>query len=341
MSARILVVGAGAIGGVAAAHLRRAGHDVTVLDAAAEHVARINAEGLEVDDLGLSGDTRRVALPAVTSAADLTGRFDFAFITIKSTAIGAALTPLADTGLVETFVSLGNGLVHDRISDIVGQHRLLVGLVEWGATNVGPGRLRQTTRAPMIVGAPDGGPHDRVTEAAEIMAAITDDVVQAADITGWIWSKLLLNSTMSGLGVVGGMVYREIAADPLGRELAFRLWREGFETAAALGVELGEVVGVDPADLVFSGAPTRAAESGLDRIVERIGAVKASMWQDVERGLKTEVEVINGGVVAAAGRIGRSAPLNDAVVDIVHGYERGAGSPGWLSLACVVSAVER
>jgi 2-dehydropantoate 2-reductase len=60
----------------------------------------------------------------------------------------------------------------------------------------------------------------------------------------------------------------------------------------------------------------------------RAAPTKASMLQDLERGARTEVDVINGGVVATAERLGLSAPLNRQVVAIVHDYERGAGSPG-------------
>ena len=62
-------------------------------------------------------------------------------------------------------------------------------------------------------------------------------------------------------------------------------------------------------------------------MIGHAGATRASMLQDIERGVRTEVDVINGGVVATAQKIGASAPRNATIVDIVQGYERGESSP--------------
>ena len=154
MTDRILVVGAGAIGGVTAAHLARAGHDVTTLDANVEHSALLVSPGLILEEP--SGNTSTTPIRAVTDVSQLDGPFDFALITVKSLAIRAAITPLVDKDLVDTYVSLGNGLVQDVVESVVGRDRLIVGLVEWGATNLGPGHLRRTTEAPMVVGELSG-----------------------------------------------------------------------------------------------------------------------------------------------------------------------------------------
>ena len=118
MTDRILVVGAGAIGGVTAAHLARAGHDVTTLDANVEHSALLVSPGLILEEP--SGNTSTTPIRAVTDVSQLDGPFDFALITVKSLAIRAAITPLVDKDLVDTYVSLGNGLVQDVVESVVG-----------------------------------------------------------------------------------------------------------------------------------------------------------------------------------------------------------------------------
>ncbi len=88
---RMLVVGAGAIGGVIAAKLARAGHDVTALDANPEHVTRLKSPGLRLDELGTPSV---VAIPAVAGMAGLRGPFDFALLTVKAPFLEPVLTGL-------------------------------------------------------------------------------------------------------------------------------------------------------------------------------------------------------------------------------------------------------
>ena len=334
---RVLVVGACAIGGVVAAKLARAGHDVTALDANREHVARLTSPGLRLDELGVPSV---VPVPAVSDMAVLRGPFDFALLTLKAPYLEPVLTGLVSRGLVRTFVSLGNGLIQPRIAAITGPERLITGVVEWGATNIGPGHVAQTTRAPIILGrsgrgGPDPGGLDPSGQLADILAAAAPTVV-VADINGHVWAKLLLNSTFSGLGAVSGLTYEQVAAEPPGEWLAYRLWTEGYDVACAAGVRPGEVAGIRPADLaVHADADLPRAAGALAALLSRLGPTKASMSQDLERGSPTEVDVINGAVVAQAAALGRTAPLNQRVVELVHECERGARRPGRDTLAAL------
>src|SRR5829696_6836215 len=184
----VLVVGAGAIGGVTAAKMKGGVRRVSVLDANTEHVERMRNPGLLLDELG---EERRVRLDAHADPSDLEGPFDFALVTLKAPHLEAALVPLVERGLAETFVSLGNGLVLDRIASIVGDGNLVVGTVEWGATNLGAGHLARTTRAPFVIGEPDGETKDRTRLLANALETVAD-VRITENIGGQVWSKLLV-----------------------------------------------------------------------------------------------------------------------------------------------------
>ncbi len=325
VEASVLVVGAGAIGGITAARMFGGVRRVAVLDANREHVGRMRGPGLLVDDLG---EERAVRLEAHADPAALDGPFDFALVTVKAPHLEAALTPLVERGLANTYVSLGNGLVQERVAGIVGEERLVVGTVEWGATNLGPGRLARTTRAPFVVGELDGGVRERTRRLAEVLRTVSE-VRLTENIRGQVWSKLLVNSAFSGLGTVSGLLYREVVSDPDGREAALALWREGYDVGMAQGLNLEEVVGVEPEALVARGPEDRErAEETLAVAMGMVGATKASMLQDLERGLKTEVDVINGGVVEKGREHGVPTPLNERVVGLVHAMERGEREPG-------------
>ena len=321
----MLVVGAGAIGGVTAAMITEAGIRVAVLDANEEHVARMRAPGLLVDDLG---EEKRVRLDAHADPDNLSGPFDFALVTLKAPHLERALGPLVKRELVDTFVSLGNGLVQDRIADIVGEGSLIWGVVEWGATNLGPGHLARTTRGPFIIGEPDGEVWARTRQLAEALGTV-DGANVTGNIRGQVWSKLLVNSAFSGLGAVSGLLYEEVVADPDGSEAALAVWREGHDAGMAQGLELEDVLGVPANALVVRGSEDQArADAALEIAMRQAGATKASMLQDLERGLKTEVDVINGAVVEKGREHGIETPLNAHVVELMHAMERGERKPG-------------
>jgi 2-dehydropantoate 2-reductase len=325
IEAGVLVVGAGAIGGVTAAKMEGGVRRVTVLDANEEHVEKMRDPGLLLDDLG---QERRVRLDAHSDPGDLEDPFDFALVTLKAPRLEAALGPLVERGLAQAFVSLGNGLVQDRIASIVGRENFLVGTVEWGATNLGAGHLARTTRAPFVIGEPDGETKDRTRLLADALETVAD-VRITENIGGQVWSKLLVNSAFSGLGAVSGLLYREVVADPAGKEAALAVWREGYDVGMAQGITLDKVLGVPAESLVVRGPEDRQkVGEALEVAMGYAGATKASMLQDLERGAKTEVDVINGGVVERGKEHGIETPFNERVVEIMHAMERGERRPG-------------
>jgi 2-dehydropantoate 2-reductase len=325
IEASVLIVGAGAIGGVTAAKMDGGVRRVTVLDANEEHVAKLRDPGLLLDDLG---EESRVRLDAHSDARDLEDPFDFALVTLKAPHLEAALGPLVERGLAKSFVSLGNGLVQDRIAEVVGGGNLIVGTVEWGATNLGAGHLARTTRAPFVIGEPDGETKDRTRLLADALGTVAD-VRITENISGQVWSKLLVNSAFSGLGAVSGLLYREVVANPAGKDAALAVWHEGYDVGVAQGITLDEVLGVPAESLVVRGTEDRQrADEALEVAMGYAGATKASMLQDLERGAKTEVDVINGGVVERGTEYGVETPFNERVVDIMHTMERGERRPG-------------
>jgi 2-dehydropantoate 2-reductase len=310
IDASVLVAGGGAIGGVTAAKLTGKVRRVVVLDANPEHVERLN-DGLRLDVLG---EERTVQVEAVTAPPE--EAFDFVLVTLKA-AHHEAVRPLEGT-----FVSLGNGLIQDRLEEIVGQGNLISGIVEWGATNKGPGHLAQTTDGPFVIGPPS----ERTHRLAEVLAPAGEVRVEE-DIRSMIWAKLLVNSVFSGLGAVCGQTYAEVVANPAGRAVALRMWREGYEVGRAQGLRPGKVLGVEASALADGDT------GALATAMAGHGATYASMLQDLERGALTEVDVIDGAVVEKGREQGIPTPLHARVTELIHAAERGERRPSPDALA--------
>jgi 2-dehydropantoate 2-reductase len=328
IEASVLVVGGGAIGGITAAKLAGEVARVVVLDSDERHVQRLREPGLSFQEAGAE---HTVALDAVSSAAELDGAFDFALIAVKSPFHRAALQPLVAAGDIDAFVSLGNGLIQDRMAQLVGADRLLSCIVEWGATNLGPGRLVRDTIAPMVVGELDGSERARTRLLARCLQPV-GEVRVTRNLRGQIWSKLLVNSAFTGLSAVSGLRYGGVAEHPDGRTAVYEIWAEGVAVAEAEGLTLEAVLDVEPRELVDRD------DAALARMMAIAGNTKPSMLQDLEQGRATEVDVVNGGVAQRGRAHGIATPFNDRVVELVHAMERGERSPAPEELTQLVAA---
>jgi 2-dehydropantoate 2-reductase len=304
---KILVVGGGAIGGITAA---TAAADVVVLDANTEHVAKLNGPGLVIN-----GEDP-VRLQAVASVDELgDDEFDFALIAVKSPLHHVVLPPLVERGDIEAFVTLGNGLIQDRVEEIVGEGNLLACLVEWGGSNVGPGELIRDSEGGYVVGELDGVLTDRARRLAKALAPVGPTRV-TDNVRGMIWTKLQVNSTFTGLSAVSGLRYGGVAEQ--GPEAVFALWEEGVQVARAQDLHLERMHDVDP---------FRFDAESLGRMMEHMANVRPSMLQDLDAGRETEVDVVNGGVAAKGRELGIPTPCNEKVVELVHSMERGERAP--------------
>ena len=166
---------------------------------------------------------------------------------------------------------MGNGLIQDRIEGIVGAGNLLACIVEWGGSNVGPGQLVRDSEGGYMLGELDGAERSR----AGVLAAALEPVgpVRITDnVRGMIWSKLLINSTFTGLSAVSGLRYGGVAEQ--GRDAVFALWAEGVAVGDAQGLKL-ERVHVDP---------HRFDDAALADYMAGSGNVRPSMLQDLDAG---------------------------------------------------------
>lgn len=314
---RIGVIGAGAVGGTLAALLDRAGHDLEVT-ARGEHLDAIRADGIALD----GGWGEHVAHVAAGPA--LNRRPDLAIVATKAHDAGAALAASAGVLGDAPLLVVQNGLGGLRVArDVLPHAPLLGGLALFAASYLSPGRITLTAALPIVIGAGPGA-DDVLLEriAATLREALPVEVTR--DLEGAQWTKLLINH-VNALPAITGMPVQDVVAHPVLRRIMARSIRETVRVARRLGIRFGTLQGV-PGWLIaaLGRVPVGVVELFPRMLARRMGDVPnpASTLQSIRRGRTTEIDYLNGAVVAAAREAGLDAPVNAALVDLVHEVER-------------------
>ncbi|MEY2847489.1 MAG: hypothetical protein RI885_154 [Actinomycetota bacterium] len=322
---RIAVIGAGAVGGTLAALLDRAGHKV-VVTARGEHLAAIMLDGLQLAGAWGSHTARVVARETVMRSADLT------IVSTKAADAAAALRESAHAIAANPVVIVQNGLAALTAARVeLPRTPLVGGLALFAASFVSPGRVTVTATGSLCLGVPEARAtgehpapgHDALTLAARILGEALP-VTVADDFRGAQWSKLVVNQ-VNALPAITGLSAQETIAHPGLRRVLVRGIRETIAVAEAGGIRFAPLQGLNNVLLRLVGRVPLPVAGLLPRaMARRMGDVPnpGSTLQSIRRGQLTEVDALNGAVVDAAAAVGRPAPVNSAIVALVHEVER-------------------
>ena len=313
MGPRIAIVGAGALGAHVGAFLTRDGRDVTLVDPWPEHVERMRGEGLSVSGL-TPPETFTVPVKALhiteLQQASRQAPFDIAFVATKSydTVWATALIQqyLAEGGFV---VSLQNCVNEERVAGIVGWGRTVGCIASMIAVElVAPGRVRRHVRlggdahTVFRIGEVHGRVTPRVRALVEMLSGV-DSAKVTQNLWGERWTKLSVNAMRNPVAAATGRGGNANDKDPRTRWLAIRLAGEAVRVGVAHGYAIEKVYGIDPqkllAALAGDAAARKACESVLLATVKiRTDEQRPSMGQDMAKGRRTEIDYMNGLVVA-------------------------------------------
>jgi 2-dehydropantoate 2-reductase len=304
---QILVVGAGAIGGLYAAYLAKAA-DVVVLDTNAAHV-----EAMRRDGLTLSGCTASVTrLTAFARVSEIgKRRFDAAIILVKSQATENAfrsIEPLLEgRPLLVTFQNgMGNEELLMQLSDLDVAH----GVSFEAARYDGPGRIHHLVSGEESWLGPARGSVESVAWLGELMTESGLPTKVVADPRGAIWGKFIFNSVMNPIGAIVQGVNAARYDVPEMRELIDDMAAECVRVAEALGIQL-------PFDPMYLVKKFRSGEIPLSKHA-------GSMAQDLEAGRETELQAMTGYVVKKAKELGVPVPVTESVYRMAKGVEYAA-----------------
>jgi 2-dehydropantoate 2-reductase len=304
---RILIVGAGAIGGLYAAYLAKVA-DVVVLDTNRAHVDAIRRHGLR-----LTGLTDSVAkLAAFAHPAEM-GSHSFGAVVflVKSQATEAAfhaIHPVLDGRPV--LVTFQNGMGNEELLMHASDLDVAHGVSFEAARYDGPGRVHHLVHGEDSWLGPARGNVESVAWLGELMTKSGLPTRVVTDPRGAIWGKFVFNSVMNPIGAIVQGVNAARYDVPEMRALIDDMAAECVRVAEALGIRLA----FDPMYLV------KKMRTGEAPITKHAG----SMAQDIEAGRETEIEAMTGYVVRKAKELGVPVPVTESVYRMAKGVEYAA-----------------
>ncbi|MGD0582063.1 MAG: ketopantoate reductase family protein [Bacteroidales bacterium] len=319
----ILVVGAGAIGGITAAILKRSGYDVEIIAKYDDYAGLISSSGFHISGARGNFIQKMKAWSAPTAE---TGRKDIILLATKATDMMEAAREvvhlLKDDGLM---VSLQNGICEDDLAKIAGRNRIVGCVVAWGATMISRGDLFMSSTGEFVIGYLDGNRDERLENISEILSSIVP--VRITDnIMGHLYSKLIINSCITLPGAISGLHVGKMLSERKIRKIFIEIMREALAVSVKMGIKV-EKFGkrLDFYRVVEKeGLIADLKRHLLMRIIGfRYRKLRSSSLQSLERGKPTEVDYFNGYIARNGSLHGVDTPVNTAIVKIIHEIEAG------------------
>lgn len=322
-SIRIVVIGAGAIGGVTAALMKQGGSDVTLVCKHQEIADIASGRGLHIT--GVRGE-HMVHLDAVADIAELDGTYDVALIATKAydmPACARALLPyLKDNSLV---LSLQNGICTDALASVVGKERTVGCVIGWGATMLGPGELAVTSKGEFLIGRISGD-QEALEPIRRAMNAAAPTVI-TPDIYAELYSKLIVNSCITSLGAICGLHLGEMLKRRRARDIFLAIIGEAMDVAHAMKLQVPPFGGKLDYEKLMHG------DTSLDSLRRHVmirlvgmkySKLKSSSLQSLERGRPTEIDYFNGYIARKGQELHVDCPVNQRLVTMIKEIEHHA-----------------
>jgi len=335
---RVTIVGAGAIGGTTGVLLHRAGHDVTLVDRDAAHVAAINQNGYRISGyIELTEPVLAITADQLAEHVEQHGPLGMVVLAVKAMDTDAAATKIAPFLAPDGFiVSYQNGLNEERIARIVGPERTIGAFIHFGGDLMEPGYVVLANRVTTYLSELDGRRTPRIEEVARVLSAVTP--VEITDnLNGYLWGKLCYAALGFAVSVVDAPVDVILEATPGVRPAVRGVVAEVVEVAHAQNLHLENIHGFDP-NLFDRENPERIAET--DRFFDEWSArgknsIKRHMGihRDIKvRKRRTEVDFQVAPVVERGHELGVPTPLLERLVTIVHDVESGRRAQDWSTI---------
>ncbi|RAU33329.1 2-dehydropantoate 2-reductase [Pseudomonas sp. RIT411] len=307
---KIAIVGAGAMGGLFGARLALAGQEVSFVEASAQAIEVISRQGLRLE----TPEVQTTVQVPIARAAQFSGSFDLLVIFTKGFHTAAAIDSVRHLVGPDTWaLSVQNGLGNaDIIASVVPAERVIVGMTNLPADLVAPGVIHSQGEGHINLWSFNGEDASRVHEVATVFSqaglpCTADSQVQVA-----IWEKVAFNAALNSVCAVTRQTVGAVGRSAYGRQVLGNLVEETLAVARAAGIAVDR----------------RRVEAAVDYALANHQQHKPSMLQDLEAGRKTEIDFINGAVVAQGKRLEVPTLVLQALYNLVkvsEGQGQGQG----------------
>ena len=304
---RVMVVGVGALGSYFGGALAEAGHDVTLLIRNRAHRAAIRENGLI-----LHRDGVEARIPVAVVDSELAQQAGIADIVLVFTKTGATAAALEDArpviGDATRLVSVQNGLGNAAVlAGFVPMDRVIYGTTMAPGDIVAPGVV--STHGPHVTQFCAAGSDQQTARLADDLATMLNgaglETRVNPDVDRVIWAKVSFNCAMNSLCALLGRTPGPLLDDPEIKALVMATIMEGCDVAAAAGVEVDR----------------DALRATIEMVHREHRDHKPSMLVDVENRRRTEIDALNGAVVATGNRLGVPTPRNQTLLALIHARE--------------------
>ncbi len=328
---KVCIYGAGSLGTVLGAYLAKRGESIDLVNRNQAHVASLKAHGATVTGEAHFNVKVNALLPT-----EMHEKYDVISLMTKqlnNREVVKMLTAfLQPDGVICT---MQNGLPEQSVAEIIGENRTYGCAIGWGAQMTSPGVSELTSSPDALVFAlgalTNSARQDKHFQEIIRLLSLMGKVEVEDNFLGVRWSKLVVNSAFSGMSAVLGCNFGAVADNKTSRLCAQRIIKEIIDSTRAGGIRIEPIQGKDVVKLLdYHNAFKRKISFAIIPIaIKKHRLIRASMLQDIEKGKPCEVEAINGVVSDYGKKVGVPTPVNDKVVEIIHGIEAGKYRPSF------------
>lgn len=323
------IYGAGSLGLVASAILANKNEDFVLIDRNSKSIETINNNGIKI--------TGKLNLEVKVKAildADVRDKYDIIFLITKQInnkeTIKKVANMLTTDGVICTWQ---NGLPEKEVADIIGEDRTCGVAVGWGATRLEYGVSELTSDKEHMVfsfGSFNDKQSDKFKEIKRILSII-GEIEEVDNFIGARYVKLIINSAFSAISTVCGDTFGNVAKNKKSRKVIQAIIKECIDVAKAKNIKIEPIQGKDVVKLLDYHNKLKKwfGFMIIPLAIKKHALLKASMLQDIEKGLPCEIDSINQVIVNLGKECNLNTPFNLRTVEIIKKEEKQELKPSY------------